>query len=405
MRGKKSNQRFWRWGTFKIDVPDILYCVVVVGIVILSTSTTILLAQTEDASVPEEADSSDGMTDVSPAPKDELQPPEKSKTEMQEKIEPSIEVIVQREINEIRKKYLDHRAVWVEWWLTFITIVLGFFVVAITIFGFVSFREFRRLRDEAMKNVSEVKEIWDVAHMVQDRFEQAMQSAREELDAEATYDLSGNPRFEEALRYMQQLPYLSLVDRMIIEACQLQQRDEIIAAIRKWRSIVNDLDREDNNLAAVAWNSIGFLYLKRMNVDRAFSAFNKAIELRDDYVKAYVGRGTVKSLREQYESAIEDYSLAIDDGVDSDEVYFRRANAYNGLREYGNAIEDCDAAIRLNSIYTKVYIVRGEAKQGSGDFQAARDDFQYALRLATGQGQTDLIVRIEKRLQELNESG
>lgn len=367
--------------------------------------------------------------------------------------EPITNAKFQKLINEWSKEYLDLRIKSVDWWLIVITIILGLLVIIITILSLVGLSEFRQLRDEAKQHVeatkedrntvsAEFQELKNEAEQVVEKIRgqgnivatdyqklkrdaehyigemrvhlETVRKTREEFDQEAirqkaterlnalVFDtLSGNEEFEEVLRDFRQIPDLSPLEESVLDAYTLQQNHEIEEAIKKWCSIANITEGKNNNMAAHAWKSAGYLYRAEDRREEALFAFDNAIRLKREDGSIYVLRGNAKALLENYESAIIDYHEAIRWGANLEEMHSSCADARNALGRYTEAIVDCAEAIRLNPNYTEAYILRGEAKVGLQDLRGAITDFREALRLATNQGQEDLIDRMEERLQEL----
>ena len=82
---------------------------------------------------------------------------------------------------------------------------------------------------------------------------------------------------------------LSLVERAIVDAYQLQQDGKIADAIEKWRSIANIAEGMDNKLAAHAWFSIGGL-LSNNNPEEALRSYDKAVNFNPDNAVFYNDR-------------------------------------------------------------------------------------------------------------------
>ena len=124
----------------------------------------------------------------------------------------------------------------------------------------------------------------------------------------------------------------------------------------------------DSELAAHGFFSIGCLLWEGGKAEKALSAYNTAIRLQPDYAEVYNNRGNIKS----------------------------------GLGSHDAALEDYDEAIRLNPNFMNAYINRGIVQLGLNNIDEAEADLQKALELAEQQGNENLKVYIEKRLQELN---
>ena len=393
------------------------YWVLIAIVVVLAASITILFGEINDVPVLEETNSPDSPKETDPVTEDKLQPEDSAPRGTTVNVDPSNKIELQQLFNELRKEYLDTRANSVDWWLEFIAIFLTIFAVVIAIAGFIGFTEFRRLRNEAesdadkiknhLSNVLEssaeferVREEAEVSEVGAES-DEAMQMTREVLSAEVF--ASNDEEFENNLRDFEQIPNLSFVDKAMVEAYKLQKDDSIEEAVQKWRSIANIVNENDKNLAARAWNSVGYLLSELERTEEAISAYDKAIEMKADYTDAYCNRGKEKIELGQYPDAIEDFDKAINLNPNEAKAYMFRGIARFELDEHDDAFSDFDKAIYMKPDYAPVHVLRGYAKAYLNDFAGAKADFQNALRLAQEQNEEELVTFIEKSLQELNE--
>ena len=366
-----------------------------VGIVILVIGIMIPFVQTNDTSVSEEANSPDNESEVAPTTKVESQQEAPVSVSPRVTIDPADKIELQQLFNDLRKEYLDARSESVNWWLQFIAIILTFFAVVIAIAGYIGFREFRRLRDEASQHVAAIR---------QDRVEsnELMQNMRQRGNAEVFDMLSNNEEFEESLRDLLQDSELSVIDKAIADASALQQNGAIEDAIEKWRSIANMVEETDSDLAARSWFSVGYLHSQEGEPEKAIPAYNKAIYLRPDYAEAYNNRGASNGELGQYDAAITDLDKAIMLDPEDAEAYYNRGIVYFNRGNHDTAFTDFDKAIRLKPDHIGAHSNRGVSRARLGQYDAAISDLQTALDLAIQQGRTELKTDIEERLNELN---
>ena len=101
------------------------------------------------------------------------------------------------------------------------------------------------------------------------------------------------------------------MDHATAEAFRLQRRGDTVAAIEKWQAIANILEGVDNERAARAWSSIGYLHGQANEHEAAESAYDTAIKLNPEYALAYNNRGNRKAGLGRHEEAIADYDRAI----------------------------------------------------------------------------------------------
>ena len=402
-----------------IRFSGVWYWVLIMVVVILAAGITILFGETNDVRVPEETSSPDSVTDADPVTEVELQPEYPASRGTEVDIDLTTKAELQQFFNDLRKEYLDTRAKSIDWWLEFIAIVLAFFAILIAIAGYVGFREFKRLRDEAESDAEKIKN--HLSKVMESRAElervreeaeigeitvgsdEAIQHMRETLSAEVFTTLTNDEEFENTLRDFEQIPNLFFVDKAMIEAYKLQRDGKITDAVQKWRSVAIIVDENDKNLAARAWNSVGYLLSEEKQGEEAISAYNKAIEMKANYAEAYYNRGKQKVILSQDLDAIEDLDKAIELNFDEAKVYVARGVAKFELGEHDNAFTDFDRAIYMKPDYANAHAVRGDAKVYLHDFPGAKVDFQNALGLAEEQGKEELRVTIEEKLQGLNE--
>ena len=401
-----------------IKFSGVWYWILILVVVILAASITILFGETNDVPVLEDTSSPDTLKEEDPVTEVKLQPEDPASRGTTVNVDPSTKVELQQLFNDLRKEYLDIRAKSVDWWLEFIAIVLAFFAILIAIAGYIGFREFRRLRDEAKSNANEIRSylsnvlesgaelerIRSEAEIsaVKTESDEAIQNMREAFNAEVFATLFNNQEFERSLQDFEQILNLTFIDKAMIEAYKLQKDDKIADAIQKWRSIAIIVDENNRNLAARAWNSVGYLLSEEEEKEEAISAYDRAIEIKADYAEAYYNRGKQKVILGRDIEAIEDLDRAINLNLDEAKVYVARGVARFELGKHDDAFTDFNKAIYIKPDYAEAHAIRGDAKANLNDFTGAKADFQNALGLAKEEDKKDLIDFIERSLQELN---
>ena len=245
--------------------------------------------------------------------------------------------------------------------------MLTFFGIVVAIVGVWGFRKFQKIETEAKNILEEIKETRDKSlDILQD------------LNAEAAAE---NPaKANQAVKNTRENPKASLVDKAIANALDLQQHGRNKEAIKKWLGLARVAKGSDNDLAARAWLSIGYLALDE-DPKGSVLANDRAIRLKPDLGGAYINRGNAKQKLGQYEAAVADYDEAIRLNPDLAEVYINRGGAKQKLGQYEAAVADCNEAIRLKPDLGGAYINRGNAKQKLGQYEAAIADYDEAIRL------------------------
>lgn len=294
----------------------------------------------------------------------------------------------ERRFNELRREYLDDRAESVDWWLTGVTIIIGFFAIIIAVYGYFGHRAFEKLKAEAMQYVGEVKRHVADAKRYADEMRQHLviarevgaeiEGIREKANAE---EFDNNEELEKALLELLQTPNLSFIDKAIADAYTLQRDGKINQAIEKWRSIANIAEGMDEVLAARAWFSTGYLFGTKEMWEKAIAAYDKAIDL-NQYGSAspYNNRGAAQLELGRYQAAIDDFAEAIRLQPDFADAYYNQGTAWLALNEFNLAVSCFDEVIRLKPDFA-AYNQRGLAKIKLSQYKTALNDFDKAIEL------------------------
>ena len=179
-------------------------------------------------------------------------------------------------------------------------------------------------------------------------------------------------------------------------------------------------------------------HFQKGEYELAIANYNKAIELNSNFADAYNNRGLAKAGRGEHRKAIKDYDEAIS-------FNSRHASAFNSrgvskacLKQYDEAIKDFNAAIKIDPMYmgayynrglalnrpdqdetaaiedfgkvldirpndAAAYYGRGLAWKSLGQLVKARENLERAQTLAQEQEFTELLRRISRELNDLNQ--
>ena len=135
-----------------------------------------------------------------------------------------------------------------------------------------------------------------------------------------------------------------------------------------------------NKEAAKAQLQIGLQKLQNAEYADAIAFFNKAIELDDKYIDAYLERAFCNGASGNYQAAIDDYDKIIKLKPELDAAYLSRGSSKLKLKRYREAILDFDHVIQVNPNNYEAYNNRGWAKKGLGDDKGACQDWQYSKK-------------------------
>jgi len=133
---------------------------------------------------------------------------------------------------------------------------------------------------------------------------------------------------------------------------------------------------------AVPYNSRGFAYREKSDVDHAIADFSQAIQLNPKYTFAWFNRGKTYADKKDLDHAVADYSEAIKLDPNNIDAYYLRGKAYLAKKDYDGAIADYNHLIEGNpKIAAAVYNDRGVAYTNKNDIDRAIADYSQAIQL------------------------
>ena len=137
----------------------------------------------------------------------------------------------------------------------------------------------------------------------------------------------------------------------------------------------------ENELAAHAFFSIGYLLSEGKKVKKALSAYDMAITLKPDFVEAYHNRALGLQQIHKYEAAIIDLEQAIRLDPDSSELHYKLGCIKGCSNQWESAIADFDKVIKLDPNCAEAYCCRGLMKSELDEYKSAIADFDKAIEL------------------------
>jgi tetratricopeptide (TPR) repeat protein len=125
-----------------------------------------------------------------------------------------------------------------------------------------------------------------------------------------------------------------------------------------------------------ALNDRGAAYTETGQIVEAIGDLDKAIALKPDFAEAYNNRGAAYLKAGRLDEAIRDYSRAIELQPDYADALENRSNAYLQSKRYELAIADCNEAIKLRPDHQRAYINRAVAYWRTQQYEKALADVQ-----------------------------
>lgn len=170
--------------------------------------------------------------------------------------EGAVEVEIQRRFNELRREILDDRADAIGWWLAGIALFLTVLAVLIAFAGYLVLRRLREVEEGVRRGAQQARTyVEEVSKFVEEirgyeggADEQLRSMAGESIEFARTQigdDVTRDPGRAGA--------------SAIADARLLEEEGRLDEAIERWRHIANVAEGTNNELAALAFRSIGDL--------------------------------------------------------------------------------------------------------------------------------------------------
>lgn len=125
----------------------------------------------------------------------------------------------------------------------------------------------------------------------------------------------------------------------------------------------------------------GVLYYNQKNYLKAIVDFDLILNSKADYINALIYRGRTQEGLGNKEAAIADYTTAINLKLKNYEVYFRRGLLYEKERMYKSAVWDFDKAVVTKPDFVEGYLHRGKMNLLLERYEEAMKDFDKVIGL------------------------
>ncbi len=136
---------------------------------------------------------------------------------------------------------------------------------------------------------------------------------------------------------------------------------------------------------AIGDNNICYAQFATGNYGSAINYCSRAIESGElsegDLVAALINRGVAYKSSGDLESAVADYTHALQLAPDDALLYQNRANALREMGDFDSALIDIEKSLELAPEVAGAWYVRGAIAEAQGDGQAARRFYMSALGL------------------------
>ena len=132
---------------------------------------------------------------------------------------------------------------------------------------------------------------------------------------------------------------------------------------------------------ANAYLGLGIIYAISHNFDSSGYCFTQAVTLKKYFPEAHSNFGNFYDMTKQYELALKEYGIAIQQNPDMFAPHLNRARLLQRLKRYPEALSDFKTASELSPDNGEVYYSRGLCHGQMGNFKLAVADIEKAKSL------------------------
>ena len=115
---------------------------------------------------------------------------------------------------------------------------------------------------------------------------------------------------------------------------------------------------------------------------------------------SYLQQGIEKAIVGDYQGAIHNYGLALEQTPNNADIYYNRGVAYYSVGHTTEAMQDFNQAIQLNPSLAEAYGNRGAVRSVLGDRQGALQDYKQAAQLFFQQGDEAAAQQMQEFIQQ-----
>ncbi|MCO6510843.1 MAG: tetratricopeptide repeat protein [Aridibacter famidurans] len=127
----------------------------------------------------------------------------------------------------------------------------------------------------------------------------------------------------------------------------------------------------------------GDRFYQQRNYDNAILSYARALAIVPQYPLAHYNKGRAHFNLQQYSESVREFSIALDQGYDSESIYSIRWRAHFAMKQFDEAMSDVRAALGKFPNNDYFYIAEGQILHERREFQNALNSYQRAVDLGT----------------------
>lgn len=133
--------------------------------------------------------------------------------------------------------------------------------------------------------------------------------------------------------------------------------------------------------SALLLTNRGVIYQFMGDIVSAMNDYHEAVQIEPKYSLAHFNMGNILFQQRHFKQAVVSYTKAMGEKDNNDFVFLNRAIAFVMLRDTQSAIDDFSKAIQVNPFSAHAHFNRGNLYHSLGEFEKAEQDYKQALEL------------------------
>jgi len=251
-----------------------------------------------------------------------------------------------------RNDVLCMREKWIDWVMLFVTILVAFLGVGVTLYLYIKSRkqskEFEEQKAKISKILREAEEEKKLSQRESEIIQRFSRRRRKELEKIIEETESKKKEFEGFVDNAKSTLYELVKDTLV--------KDKKIS--KQVATIINDIltEKEESNFDANDWKIKGNEFRIKKDYSKVIYCYTKAIELNFNDSDGYINRGVAYLRNKKYDKALNDFNRAIEISPKSHLAYFNLGIVKVHKKEYLDAFDAYERAISLKPKYCDIYM-------------------------------------------------
>jgi len=167
---------------------------------------------------------------------------------------------------------------------------------------------------------------------------------------------------------------------VVIAGCFLYLTHQRCGVWKDAKTLWTDVLNKNDNIS-LAHVNLGSALFEENKIDSAIFNYSKAMEIDPENKDAYYNRGVIYFMDAKYEKAIVDFREVVRINDFDTDALMAMGISYVEVNKFDSAIKCFDKYVEVDSLFAEIYVKRGVAKYRIKDYKSALLDYNKAIAL------------------------